>query len=221
MITRLPRNSLSVTFRPSVLGSANSGAIMPTVRLSPGQSGDPGLAEFRLRGGGVGNTTGFSANVLTVGSASNSRVLCMDRPAAPPATAGDGFTAFTATLPTRATAFAGLEAVRAVGLAGTGRSALFTGALARAGWGRDEAERATGRAAVTPRFADFDFAADAARPPFAGLLATRFLPPELFRDLDLPDLTDPLEARAEDFLAMRRLSPSVKGPRDPDLSGAS
>ena len=38
---------------PSVLGSENSGASMPTVRFSPGQSGDPGFG-LRRDGGGIG-----------------------------------------------------------------------------------------------------------------------------------------------------------------------
>src|SRR5262249_35291157 len=83
-ITRLPRNSLSVTFRPSVLGSENSGAIMPTVRLSPGQSGEPGLADPRRRGvGGGGISSGLPERVVMVGSASNSRVPCMRLPECP------------------------------------------------------------------------------------------------------------------------------------------
>jgi hypothetical protein len=83
-----------------------------------------------------------------------------------------------------------------------------------------EAERAAGRAA-TAFFADLDFAADAARPPFTGFVGTRFLPPELLLDLDLTDLTDRLEARDEGFRAMGRISRSVKEPNNPDLSGAS
>ena len=58
-MTRFPRNSFNDTLRPSVLGSENSGAIMPTVRLSPGQSGEPGFAADRRRGAG-GTFTGGS-----------------------------------------------------------------------------------------------------------------------------------------------------------------
>src|SRR5688572_16432770 len=130
MMTRFPRNSLSVTFRPSVLGSANSGAIMPTVRLSPGQSGDPGLAECRLRGGGIGRATGFSANVLSAGSASNSRVPCEPRPA-PIATAWSGFTALITVLPERGAGLAGLTDAR-TGTLATALGALFTAGLALA-----------------------------------------------------------------------------------------
>src|SRR6266705_1181551 len=85
-MTRFPRNSFNETLRPSVLGSENSGAIMPTVRLSPGQSGEPGFAADRRRGAG-GTLTGGSVYVLMVGSDSNSSVPCPEPPVLPPARA--------------------------------------------------------------------------------------------------------------------------------------
>src|SRR6185503_10513173 len=58
---------------------------MPTVRLSPGQSGEPGFAAERRRG--VGPGTGgvfgvFSEKVLMAGSESNSNALWDPRPGA-------------------------------------------------------------------------------------------------------------------------------------------
>jgi hypothetical protein len=49
-----------VTRWPPVLGSENSGASMPTVKFSPGQSGEPGFGR-RREGGGIGVGAAFPA----------------------------------------------------------------------------------------------------------------------------------------------------------------
>ncbi|HYR68765.1 MAG TPA: hypothetical protein VER77_02725 [Candidatus Dormibacteraeota bacterium] len=56
---------------------------MPTVKLSPGQSGEPGFAADRRRGAG-GTLTGGSVYVLIVGSDSNSSAPCPEPPVLPP-----------------------------------------------------------------------------------------------------------------------------------------
>jgi hypothetical protein len=161
------------------------------VRLSPGQSGDPGFAAERRRDGvpGTGGVFGvFSEKVLMAGSESNSNALWDPRPGAAAA-----FPFTMAGVPALAGAFDGAAAA--------GRAVLERAATLVVGLdlevdfdARDGAAFLATRALGPAFFTAFRFVGT--RVPFP------------LGDLDLPDLTARLGLRVEDFLAM-------EGPPEP------